>query len=134
MEPLDNQTIGSEDLTSGAKSALFATRPWMLFFAILGFIYAGFFVFLSFASMFEGDFGSAIFVLLVGLFIGYIFFLLFRSAQNIRRMRDGSSVAFEAMLKDYKTYWMIWGIMLIILTVIMVLAILSTLFIGTTGF
>lgn len=134
MEPLDNQAMGSEDLTSKAKSALFSTRPWMLFIAILGLLYAVVLVFVSFAGMFEGDFGIAIPMLLLGLFIGYIFFLLFRSARNINRFKNGSSVAFESAIKDYKTYWMIWGILLIIMIVFMVVNIIATLFIGGTAF
>lgn len=134
MEPLDNQAMGSEDLTSEAKSALFATRPWMLFIAILGFIYAGLLVIGSLANITSGSAAAGIFLLLIGLFIGYIFFLLFRSAQNINRFKNGSNAAFEAAIKDYKTYWMIWGILIIIFIALMVFSIISTLFIGGAAF
>lgn len=135
MEPLDNQAMGSEGLTPKAKSALFATRPWMILFAVLGFIYTGLFILISLGMILaEGEIFGGVSILLVGLFIGYVFLLLSRSASNIRRMREGSSVAFEAMLKDYKTYWMIWGIIMIIFIIIMVAAIISTLFLDSSSF
>ena len=135
MKPLDHQAMESEGLTNKAKSALFATRPWMILFAVLGFIYTGFFILLSLGMIVaEGEILGGVVVLLIALFIGYVFLLLSRSAGNIKRMREGSSVAFEAMLKDYKTYWMIWGVIMIIILGFMVIAIISTLFLDSTIF
>jgi len=114
MEPLDDLTIDTEDLTPVAKTALFGTRPWILFAAILGLIYIVFMVIVTIFSISSGASGaiSNLFSVTIS---AYLYWLLFATAQKIKQFRlDGSPDTLEDALLNYKNYWMVTGILLLI--------------------
>ncbi len=134
MEPLDDQAIGTQDLTPMAKTALLGARPWMMFLAILGFIYVALNALGVFTGFASGEFGSAIISLIMTAFLGYFYWLLFRSAQGIKQFGlDGSATTLEDTLKHYKTYWMISGILTIIIIAFAVIGIFAALLMGMSG-
>lgn len=113
MEPLDDQIMGSEDLTPEAKAALFGARPWMMFMAILGFVYVAFMIIVTTIALSMGDGGG------VGNFFsaaisGYLYWLLFKTAQKIKQFSfDDSPDTLEEALSNYKNYWLVSGILIL---------------------
>lgn len=134
MEPLDDQAMGTQDLTPIAKSALLGARPWMLFLTIIGFIYVAFSAIGIFTNLAAGEITSAITSIITTAIMGYLYWLLFRSAQGIKQFGlDGSATTLENTLQHYKNYWLITGIFMIIILVIMVLGIVASIFINMAG-
>lgn len=134
MEPLDDQAMGTQDLTPIAKAALLGARPWMMFLAILGFIYVALNALGIFTGFASGEIGSAITSIIMTAIMGYMYWLLFRSTQGIKQFGlDGSATTLEDTLKHYKTYWMISGILMIIVLAFALIGIIAALSMDLTG-
>lgn len=130
MDTLDNEAMGSEDLTSAAKTALISTRPWMLFLAILGFIYVALMLAVTVFSLSSGDYTALFNLISIGI-SGYLYWLLFQSAQGIKRFAaDNSPITLEETLGHYKNYWLVSGILLIFALAIMAFALIAGLFLA----
>jgi len=122
MEPLDDQIMGSEDLTHEAKVALLGTRPWMMFMVILGFVYVAFMVIVTIIGFSMGD-GSGASNLFGVAISGYLYWLLFKTAQKIKQFSlDSSPNTLEEALLNYRNYWLVTGILILIVLAIMALA------------
>jgi len=134
MEPLDDQAMGTQDLTPTAKTALLGARPWMIFLAILGFIYVALNALGVFTSFASGQIGGAIISLIITAFLGYFYWLLFRSAQGIKQFGlDGSATTLEDTLRHYKNYWVISGILMIIALAFMLIGMLGVFMMDMSG-
>ncbi len=127
MDPLDTQTIGTDDLTPVAKSALLKARPWMLFFAILGFIYVALSVLGIIVNFATGQIVSAIFSILTTAIMVYFYWLLYQAASGIKQFEmSGSPLNLENALYHYKLYWLISGILTILGLVFITFAIFGS--------
>jgi len=127
MDPLDNQSIGADDLTPVAKSALLKARPWMLFFAILGFIYVALSVLGVIANFATGQIGSGMFSILTTALLGYFYWLLYQTTKGIKQFEmSGSPLNLENTLYHYKLYWLISGILTILGLIFMAFAIFGS--------
>jgi len=91
MDPLDNQTIDVDDLTPVAKTALSKARPWMLFFAILGFIYVAISILGIITSFVSGQIGSALFSVVTTTIMGYFYWLLYQTTRGIKQFEMSGS-------------------------------------------
>lgn len=131
MEPLDDQATNNQGLTPIAKNALFNTRSWMMFIAIISLVFIGILLIPTIGGILNGEILGALIMLAVIALMAYPFYILLRSAKNIKQFQlDGSPTTFEAALKDYKNYWAIWGVVLAIFLAFAVLAFI----IGMLGF
>jgi len=134
MEPLDDQAVGTQDLTPLAKNALLGARPWMLFLTILGFIYVAFSAIGIVTSFAAGEIGSAVSSIVTTAIMAYLYWLLFRSAQGIKQFGlDGSATTLEDTLQHYKNYWLITGIFMVIILVIMAFGVIAGIFASASG-
>lgn len=122
------------DVPQGAVEALRGTRPWVLLFAILGFlgaalmVIAGLFILLGGgASMFAGlgEEGAAAGGMMIGLgvvylLMGLLYFLpclyLLRYAGRIRSMlQGGGEAALVAALDQQRRFWRLVGIYTVVI-------------------
>ncbi len=132
MDPLDNNAMESGDLTSVARAALIKTRPWMLFVTILGFIYVAALIGIMVFSLLQGEISALFNVISIGI-TGFLYWLLFQSAQRIKQFgADNSPVTLEDALLHYKNYWLVSGILLIFALAIMALAIVGGLLVAAS--
>jgi|GEM_PF-2823655 len=123
MDLLDDQIMGSEDLTPTAKAALFGTRPWMMFMVILGFVYVAFMVIVTIIGLSMGD-GSGAGNLFGVAISGYLYWLLFKTAQKIKEFGlDSSPDTLEQALLNYKNYWLVSGILILIVLALIAIAV-----------
>lgn len=127
MNPLDNQSIGTDDLTPVAKSALLKARPWMLFFAILGFIYVALSVLGVIVNLVSGEIVSALLSVTTTTLLGYFYWLLYQTTRGIKQFEmSGSPLNLENTLYHYKLYWIISGILTIVGLIFMAFAIFGS--------
>jgi predicted PurR-regulated permease PerM len=124
--PFENNVLGET-----AKEHLRATRPWLMFFAILFFILTGFMLFGALGMLFTGSSNAvpALFMMLIVVGI-YFFFAwsIYQYAKNIKNALDSYDMSYlDEAFRHQKNYWMGLGIIMIIVIAfyILVFAILG---------
>jgi len=133
------QASGNGEVPQAIMLAMQATKPWITFLAILGFVGAGLMVLGGFAvivagSMMErskiGAGMGVVYVILGGLYFFPSFFLL-RFSGAIRRLIDGGGMdaLTEAVIRQ-KSFWRLIGISTLVLMCIYFLAIIVGIVVG----
>ena len=127
---MPEQMVVSENMLK----SLSATRPWVIFLAILGFIFTGLLVITGFSTSFlisaiaEKQGLPHFFGLLLGIFylaFGIFFYLipclfLLRYGQAIGRISTLGQEAIEKALTQQKSFWKYMGIFAIVMIVLYV--------------
>ena len=138
-------------LTPGILQSLAATKPWVQFCSVLGFIGAGFFILIGLIMMAGGAVGGATGGTAAASMMGFqvmggIMYLLFamlylipsiklwKYGSSIYRLLSGNSVAdLENALEQQRGFWKFVGIMIIIGMALMVVAIIGMALVGVAA-
>jgi DNA-directed RNA polymerase subunit RPC12/RpoP len=114
------------------------TRPWVLFFSVLAFVFGGFyalFAMLSLIGIRQSIVGTLLMFLIMGAyasifgFIGYLLLTYSKEAGAVARSR--SVAALEQALESQRSFWKTVGILAIVLIAITVLMVIASfLFVG----
>ena len=135
---MDKQIMVSDEMLGALKS----TRPWVMFLAILGFVFLAFMVLGSLLLIVVGNamthqanmpafFGPGIgfFELLMALLYFFPCLYLLRYGIVIGNIAGSGQEAMEEALKQQKSFWKFMGILMIVLLSLYVL-----IFIGAIAF
>jgi len=129
-------------VTARMLASLHATRPWVRFLAVMGFIGVGFMVLIGAATtlgcyFFPGmansgmqPFGNAPLVMsgILNIVMAFLYLMpalyLFRYASSIARIQDGgNTMALESALLNQKSFWKFVGIITLVFLVVSIFGI-----------
>lgn len=130
-----------------ALDSLKATRPWVKFLAIMGFIFTGLMILIGLIfglvgaalpaeSGISGSFGRVLGIAYLVLAILYLMpcLYLIRYARAIQAIPGTGQAAFEDALKNQKSFWKFMGIMMVVVLCLYVLFIIFGVSAAVMGF
>lgn len=136
---MDQQITVTDDMLGSLR----ATRPWVMFLAILGFVglalmvmgslwFIGFSTMLPANSKLPGAFGVVAGCVELAIAAVYFFpcFYLLRYANAIERIAGTGQAAMEQALRQQKSFWKFMGIFAIVMLVVYVLMIVGAILAG----
>ena len=127
-------------ITPEVMNSLRGTRPWVIFLAILGFLFAALMGFAGLAMMASDGFGGSLPATFGLIYILLAVFYLFPSIYLIRYggaigtlLGGGGVPALERALGQQRSFWRLVGIMAVLVIGLYVLGILLVVVVGVSG-